>query len=160
MPRTATVLRLLAQASLAGAVLGAAGCVQSVQYEPDRATRAYPFSQPQARVIEAQVFNNGESITIVNATTESFGPVDVWLNQRYMSRLDEGLAAGAVVEIPLSDFWDLRGEGPFPGGLLRYYPPTPVRLVQLQPAPDAPLVGLVAIPTERELDTIRIRGDS
>ena len=63
-------------------------------------------------------------------------------------------------EIPLDGFWDLRGEGPFPGGLLRYYPPTPVRLVQLQPAPDAPLVGLVAIPTERELDTIRIRGDS
>ena len=136
-----------------------AGC-ESVRYEPGNATRAYPFSQPQARVIEAQVFNNGESITIVNATTESFGPVDVWLNQRYLHRLDAGLAAGAVTEIPLTGFWDLRGEGPFQGGLLRYYPPTPVRLVQLQTAPDAPLVGLVAIPTERELDTIRIRGDS
>ena len=72
-----------------------AGC-ESVRYEPGNATRAYPFSQPQARVIEAQVFNNGESITIVNATTESFGPVDVWLNQRYLHRLDAGLAAGAV----------------------------------------------------------------
>lgn len=149
--RTA-IVALAASAALAGC--------ESVRYEPGNATRAYPFSQPQARVIEAQVFNNGESITIVNATTESFGPVDVWLNQRYLHRLKAGLAAGAVTEIPLTGFWDLRGEGPFPGGLLRYYPPTPVRLVQLQTAPDAPLVGLVAIPTERELDTIRIRGDS
>ncbi|MEY3021307.1 MAG: hypothetical protein RIS86_503 [Planctomycetota bacterium] len=156
MRRSAPVLRLFA----AAAILSGAGCMQSVRYDPAKATRAYPFSQPQARVIEAQVFNDGESVTIVNATTESFGPVDVWMNQRYLHRLETGLAAGAVTTIPLDEFWDLRGEGPFPGGLLRYYPPTPVRLVQLQAAPDQPLIGLVSIPTERELDTVRVRDAS
>ena len=54
----------------------------------------------------------------------------------------------------------MRGEGPFPGGLLRYYPPTPIRLVQIQTAPDAPLIGFLSIPTERELDAAQLKKDS
>lgn len=134
-----------------------AGC-ESMRYEPTKATRAYPFKLRQERVAEVQVFNDGDAMRIVNATVETWGPVDVWLNQRYLHRID-GIAAGATVRIPLGAFWDVRGEGPFPGGLLRYYPPTPIRLVQVQAAPDAPLVGFVAIPTERELDLARLRKD-
>ena len=78
---------------------------------------------------------------------------------RYVKRVD-ALAAGATLRIPLGDFWDVRGEGPFPGGLLRYYPPTPIRLVQIQTAPNAPFIGFKSIPTERELDAARLRNDT
>jgi hypothetical protein len=44
--------------------------------------------------------------------------------------------------------------------LLRYYPPTPIRLVQIQSSADAPLVGFVSIPTERELDAAKLDKDA
>jgi len=150
MPRASLV-------SLALLAAGLAGC-ESIRYEPTKATRAYPFKLPQERVAEVQVFNDGDAMRIVNATVETWGPVDVWLNQRYLHRID-GIPAGATVRIPLGSFWDVRGEGPFPGGLLRYYPPTPIRLVQVQASPEAPLVGFISIPTERELDLARLRKD-
>ncbi|MFM7052814.1 MAG: hypothetical protein ACKOYN_11905 [Planctomycetota bacterium] len=143
---------------VAGCMLAAAGCT-SVRYEPERASRAYPFHLPQARVAEIQVTNDGDAMLIVNATVERFENVDLWLNQRYLHRV-ASLEAGQTLRIPLGEFWDVRGEGPFPGGLLRYYPPTPIRLVQIQTAPDAPLIGLLAIPTERELDRARLRRDA
>lgn len=143
---------------LVAAFLASSGC-EAVRYDPMKATRPYPTNLQQTRVADIQVFNDGDAMLIVNATVESFGPTDIWLNQRYLHRV-EGLAAGETIRIGLGEFWDLRGEGPFPGGLLRYYPPTPIRLVQLQTAPDAPLVGLKAIPTERELDAARLRKES
>ena len=36
-------------------------------------------------------------------------------------------------------FWDERGEGPFPGGWFRYFQPTPIVLVQIEPGNGAPL---------------------
>jgi hypothetical protein len=143
------------------AALGAAafllGC-ETTRYEPTKATRSYPANLPQERVAEVQVFNDGDAMLIVNATVESWSNFDLWLNQRYMKRID-ALAAGQTLRIPLGEFWDVRGEGPFPGGLLRYYPPTPIRLVQIQTAADAPLVGFLAIPTERELDAAQLKKD-
>jgi len=93
---------------------------------------------------------------IVNASVDSWRDFDVWLNQRYLHRAG-GLAAGETLRIPLDEFWDVRGEGPFPGGLFRYYAPTPIRLVQLQLDEKGPLVGFRAIPTERELDQARLK---
>jgi hypothetical protein len=138
--------------------LVALGC-ETMRYEPAKATRAYPNELPQERVADVQVFNDGDAMLIVNATVESWTDIDVWLNQRYVKRVD-ALAAGATLRIPLGDFWDVRGEGPFPGGLLRYYPPTPIRLVQIQTAPNAPFIGFKSIPTERELDAARLRNDT
>jgi len=135
-----------------------AGC-ETVRYEPGKATRAYPAYLPQERVAEVQVFNEGDEMLIVNATVERWTNVDLWLNQRYLRHVD-AIAPGETLRIPLGEFWDVRGEGPFPGGLLRYYPPTPIRLVQVQAAPDAPFVGFLAIPTERELDAARLRDDT
>lgn len=146
----------LAIAALAAAALSA-GC-ETMRYEPTKATRAYPANLPQERVAEVQVFNDGDAMLIVNATVESWSNVDIWLNQRYLKRVD-ALAAGQTLRIPLGEFWDVRGEGPFPGGLLRYYPPTPIRLVQIQTAPDAPLIGFLSIPTERELDAAQLKKD-
>jgi hypothetical protein len=141
-----------------GAGVGSmAGC-EARRYDPAKATRAYPFGTRQERVADVQVFNDGDAMLIVNPTVESWVEFDLWLNQRYMKRID-ALAAGQTLRIPLGEFWDVRGEGPFPGGLLRYYPPTPIRLVQIQTAADAPLVGFLAIPTERELDAAQLKKD-
>jgi hypothetical protein len=134
--------------------VSATGC-ETMRYEPSKATRAYPFGTPQERVANMQVFNDGDAMLIVNPTAEGWADIDIWLNQRYMKRVTR-LDAGQTLRIPLGDFWDVRGEGPFPGGLLRYYPPTPIRLVQIEVAPGKPLVGLLAIPTEQELESTRI----
>jgi hypothetical protein len=146
------VLLTTASVALSGLLTGC----ETVRYEPLKATRAYPFTQPQTRVAEVQVFNDGEKMVIVNATLESWRNVDLWLNQRYMHHVT-ALDAGQTIAVNLSDFWDVRGEGPFSGGLLRYYPPTPIRLVQVQTALDAPLIGFMSIPTERELDAAQLR---
>ena len=153
----ATRSQTLAAAALTALSL-LVGC-ETMRYEPAKATRTYPAHLPQERVAEVQVFNDGDAMLLVNATTERFGPSDIWLNQRYLHRVD-GIAPGETIRIGLGEFWDVRGEGPFPGGLLRYYPPTPIRLVQIQTGPDAPLVGFKAIPTERELDQARLKKDA
>ena len=134
------------------------GC-ETVRRDPTKATRLYPFNLPQERVANVQVFNDGDAMLIVNATTESWSQADLWLNQRYVHRIAR-LASGQTLRIPLDQFWDVRGEGPFPGGLFRYYPPTPIRLVQIQVSPDKPLVGFKAIPTERELDLSQLKKQS
>lgn len=139
----------------ASAVTALAAC-ETVRRDPTKATRAYPFELKQERVSDIQVFNDGDAMLIVNATVESWSNADIWLNQRYMHHIDR-LDSGQTLRIPLEDFWDARGEGPFPGGLLRYYPPTPIRLVQIQTGPETPLVGFKAIPTERELDLAQLK---
>jgi len=151
-------MRLPSAAILASTLLLAAtgpGC-EAIRRDPTKATRAYPFHLKQERIAEIQVFNDGDAMLVVNATTESWEGVDLWLNQRYLCHVDR-LSSGQTLRIPLDRFWDVLGEGPFPGGLFRYYPPTPIRLVQLQTALDAPLVGLRAIPTERELDQVQTK---
>jgi len=152
MIRASTALFAAAVLATAPALVGC----EAVRRDPAKATRAYPFHLKQERIAAIQVFNDGDAMLVVNATTESWDGVDLWLNQRYLCRV-ERLASGETLRIPLERFWDVLGEGPFPGGLFRYYPPTPIRLVQLQTAPDAPLVGLRAIPTERELDQVQTK---
>ena len=56
------------------------------------------------------------------------------------------------MRLPFDLFWDVRGEGPNPGGALRYFQPTPIRLAQIQVDEKSPLIGLVAVPMERELN--------
>lgn len=120
-----------------------------VRSDPEMATRQYPFWLKQAETIDAQVIEDGDMMLIVNATPRSFTNVDVWLNQRYLHHLEQ-IEPGANVRIYMGDFWDVRGEGPNPGGALRYFRPTPIRLVQLQVDKTSPLVGLRAVLTERE----------
>jgi hypothetical protein len=142
-----TAARPLAAAMLAAAML-AAGC-QNYPYDPAKATRPYPFQLGQGSLVDVQVIPNLETSTIllVNATATSYANFDLWLNQRYVRHIDH-LKAGESIELPIESFWDERGEGPFPGGWFRYYQPTPIVLVQIQTAPDAPLVGLIAKPPD------------
>jgi hypothetical protein len=134
--------------ALLGAALLAGGC-QNYPYDPTKATRPYPFQLAQASLVDIQVIPNLDNgtITLVNATATGYEGFDLWINQRYVRRVDS-LKAGASVELPVNTFWDERGEGPFPGGWFRYYQPTPIVLVQIQTGPDAPLVGLIAKPPD------------
>jgi hypothetical protein len=132
-------------AALAATLL--AGC-SSVRYDPERATRPYPAGLHQAdTTLDLHVFRDGESIQIQNSSPRSFENVSVWINQRYVLN-DVTLPAGAQSEFQLEDFRDVRGEGLHPGGLLRRFEPTPVRLVEIQVSETEPLIGLIAIRAE------------
>jgi hypothetical protein len=120
-----------------------------IRSDPAKATRQYPFWLKPGETIDAQAIADGDTMVIVNATTRSFENVDIWLNQRYLCHVDR-LAAGENKRIPMGDFWDIRGEGPNPGGALRYFQPTPIRLVEIQLDATQPLVGLKAVLTEVE----------
>lgn len=115
-------------------------------YVPDQATRAYPRELHTTETVDVQVFRNGTVLELVNSTATTWRDFDVWLNQRYVAHVD-ALPAGRTVRVSLWDFFDERGERFNAGGLLRTTEPTPVRLVQIQPAPDAPMTGLVMIPS-------------
>lgn len=128
-----------------------AGACQTYPYQPERATRAYPAKLKQVEVVNIQVIPDVGSgmITVVNATAVTYSSFDLWINRRYMRHLDE-LRAGQSLELDIESFWDERGEGPFPGGWLRYYQATPIVLAQIQTAPDRPLVGLSAMPSANQ----------
>ena len=139
--------QLIVLGVLAGTlVLCANGC-ESVRYDPARATREYPQELHQTNSVNIQVFRHETSIEIINATTRSFKDFDLWINQRYVHRL-ESLPAGQTVHVSLWEFYDVRGESFNAGGFWRADEPTSVRLVEIQSSDTEPLVGLVTIPSE------------
>ncbi len=125
-------------------VVLAVGCERAM-YDASRATRPYPLKLHERTSVDIQAFPEGTQLTIVNSTPRSYGPCDVWINQRFMSRL-AGLPTGATVTMSLWDFWDERGDRFSAGGFWRTERPTPVRLIELQVGEDQPLVGLTTIP--------------
>jgi hypothetical protein len=128
-------------------MVSAAGCGRSM-YDAKRATRPYPQILHKSSSVDIQAFPEATSLTIVNSTPRSYGPCDVWINQRYMSHLKEGLPAGATVTMSLWDFWDERGDRLAAGGFWRTERPTPVRMIELQVGEEKQLVGLVTVPAE------------
>ncbi len=122
---------------------------QTIRSDPEKATRQYPFWLRQSETLSPQVITDGDSMVIVNSTVRDFENIDVWLNQRYLRHV-ERLAPGENLRLPLGEFWDIRGEGPNPGGLFRYFTPTPVRLVQVQVDDTQPLLGLRAVLPEAD----------
>ena len=83
----------------------------------------------------------------MNSTAYSYDHFDLWINQRYVQRID-ALAAGATARISLWDCIDDYGHRFYAGGFFRAYPPQPVRLVEIQTDADQPMVGLIAIRSE------------
>ena len=128
--------------------MACAAC-QRYPYDPAKASRPYPKQLTQGSVVDMQVIPdvNGGTLTVVNPTATSYTNFDLWLNQRYVRHVDS-LPAGENLVLDIDTFWDERGEGPFPGGWFRYFEPTPIVLVQIQTAPDKPLIGLVAKPPD------------
>jgi hypothetical protein len=140
---TAGVIRF--PALLAAAVLlASAGCRQFT-YSPESATRPYPTHLAQGEVARIQAFSDGVVLEVVNASGTSYREFDLWVNRRWM-RFVPQLDAGETLVLPLGEFWDSLGEAPQTGGFFAAYKPTPVVLVQLQIAEDAPLVGTIAVP--------------
>ena len=133
-------------------VLSAVISCTMVPYEPEKATRPYPFELPQGSVVQIQVIPQTDALKIINSTAVNYKNFDLWLNQRYVVHIPE-LLAGQTVVVPLDSMWDQSGGTPFSGGLLRYFQPTPLVLVQIQADEKSPLVGLV--PTLPE--TVRAR---
>ena len=123
-------------------LLGTVFSCTMVPYEPEKATRPYPFDLPQGSVVQIQVIPRTDALEIINATAVSYSNFDLWLNQRYVVHMPE-LLAGQTVVVPLDSMWDQSGGTPFSGGLLRYFQPTPLVLVQIQADEKSPLVGLV-----------------
>jgi hypothetical protein len=136
---------------LACTVIAAMACAacQRYPYDPSKASRPYPKQLSQGSVVDMQVIPdvNGGTLTVVNPTATTYANFDLWLNQRYVRHVDS-LPAGENLVLDINTFWDERGEGPFPGGWFRYFEPTPIVLVQIQTAPDKPLIGLVAKPPD------------
>jgi hypothetical protein len=124
----------------------AAGCSRRM-YDPALATRPYPHHLHQSEAADIQVFRDGPSIEIVNATPRSFYDFDLWINQRYVRRI-EALRAGETIQVSLWEFYDLRGDRFSAGGLWRTEPATPLSLAEIQEAEDEPMIGLVAIPED------------
>lgn len=121
---------------------------RTVPYEPTKATRPYPRSLHEARTpADIEVFREGNTLRLVNATITSFGPCDLWINQRYMQHID-GFAAGQTLFVDITGFWDYWGNGPNRDGLLRRFKPTPIRLVELQLDDHTLLIGLITIRSE------------
>ena len=133
-------------------VLSAVVSCTMVPYEPEKATRPYPFELPQGSVVQIQVIPQTDALKIINSTAVNYKNFDLWLNQRYVVHIPE-LLAGQTVVVPLDSMWDQSGGTPFSGGLLRYFQSTPLVLVQIQADEKSPLVGLV--PTLPE--TVRAR---
>jgi len=138
--------RLSLGALLSSLLLCAIGC-EGVRYDPQRATRPYPQELHQTNSVNIQVFRHETSIEIINATTRSYNDFDIWINQRYVHRL-ETLPIGQIVHVSLWDFYDVRGESFNAGGFWRSDEPTLVCLVEIQSSDTEPLVGLITIPSE------------
>jgi hypothetical protein len=152
---TTGIVSRLVLAVIATAFAALGGCNPS-PYNPDRATAAYPFNLHGVpaeinnvtvqvpRSVQIQVFREGASLEIVNATARSYEDFDLWINQRYVKHL-ESLPAGETLRISLWDFYDERGEALVAGGFFRTEKETPVRLVEMQLDDETPLIGLIAI---------------
>jgi len=143
----AGITRLIALGTLLGVQLALAGGCQRGLYDPQQATRAYPSELHGTASIDVQVFRDGSDLTLYNATPHTFRDFDLWVNQRYVHRVDE-LAAGGQATVNLWNFYDVFGEVINAGGIWRVDEPTPVRHVELQPAPGEPLTGLITIRAE------------
>lgn len=138
--------RPLASLLSIAAVTCAAGCVPP-SYDPARATRPYPTAMHRPESADIQVFRDGRFIEIVNATAISYRHFDLWLNRRYVAHIDS-LPAGASIRRSLWGFYDVRGEVFNAGGFWRTEAPTPLRLVEIEPAAGEALVGLITIPED------------
>jgi len=139
---------LIRQTLVGGLLLAVLGC-HTAQFYPEHATRSYPFELHTTETVDIQVFRDGESIEVVNATAQSYLDFDLWINQRYVRHIDS-LPAGQSLTLSLWDFYDERGERPNAGGFWRTVEPTPVRLVEIQTDEQSTMIGLIAIRGENE----------
>ncbi len=137
------IVRSLALLAVGAVALTLGGCTAPL-YDPALATRAYPELLLQAEVIQMQAVPKETVLQIINGTATDYREVDVWVNRRYMKHITE-ILAGQTIEVTITDFRDVWGQCPQPGGFWRTRAPTPLVLVQIQRDETTPLLGLVAV---------------
>lgn len=130
------------------AIMLVTGCARPF-YEPAKATRPYPEQLHTTNIVDMHVLIEGEHIVIVNSTATSYRDFDLWINQRYVHRI-ESLGAGETICVPMGVFHDERGDAVRSGGFLRTVEATAIRLVEIQTGPDEPMIGLVTIPEDQD----------
>ena len=113
-------------------------------YVPAQATRPYSHELHTIETVDIQVFRDVELIELVNATVHTYRDFDIWVNQRYVLHVDQMLA-GETIRLSLWDFFDERGDRFNAGGFWATREPERVRLVEMQPAQNLPMVGLLTI---------------
>ena len=119
-------------------------------FDASRATRAYPHDLTQGETIECEAYRDSAQLVIVNNTLNTFEGFDIWLNQQFVTHVDL-LNPGQTIRLQITDFFDVWGETPVPGGFFRSRPPTRIGLVQFQLDQTSPLVGLLTTPLNNEL---------
>ena len=140
-----SILGLLAGFVLLLVVLG--GCSSSQRYAPERATRPYPYELHTTATVDIQVFRDDTEIELVNSTARTYRDFDLWLNQRYVARVEE-LGAGKTIRLSLWDFYDDLGESLNAGGFFRTRRPDKVRLAEMQFDASSPMIGLITVRAE------------
>ena len=131
---------------VAGVALLGTGCTRPL-FDPARATRKYPGALDRVEIVDIQVFREGVSLDVVNATVRSYEDVTLWVNRRYAAAIPS-IPAGRTTSFSLWEFYDERGEVFNAGGFFRTRRPTPVRLVEIEPADGGGMIGLVTIRAE------------
>lgn len=149
MARSLLKTRTVVATLLLLTLVGAGGCFPK-RYNAAKATERYPSNLPVGSIADIQVTRDGNEMVIVNATVIDFKDMKLWLNRRYMHMV-ERIEPGETVRIDMGEFWDVWGGGPNPGGLLRWYDPTPIVVVEAQIDESSPLIGFLSIPDENEL---------
>ncbi|MDG2477511.1 MAG: hypothetical protein P8M32_06385 [Phycisphaerales bacterium] len=124
-------------------ILLLASC-HTLDFDPLKAHAPYPYDMHTTETLPVEVFRDGTSIAIVNATAQSWEAPTIWINQRFSATLKQ-LVAGQTVQVDLSKFRDDIGESYPAGGLWSTRRSMPMRLVEVQAVPGEPLVGFVAI---------------
>lgn len=124
-------------------VLLLASC-NTPDFDPMKAHAPYPYDMHTTETLPVEVFRDGTSISIVNATAQSWDSPTIWINQRFSTKLKQ-LTAGQTVKLSLWKFRDDIGESYPAGGLWTTRRSMPMRLVEAQAMPGEPLVGFIAI---------------
>lgn len=143
--KAGSVIALLLLVHMATSV----GCFPK-RYNAAKATERYPSNLPVNKVANVQVTRDGNAMVIVNGSVIDFKNMKLWLNRRYLHQVKQ-IKPGETVRLDMGEFWDVWGGGPNPGGLLRWYDPTPIVLLEAQIDETSPLIGFLSIPNENEL---------
>lgn len=132
---------------IASVLLLSTGCARPL-VDASMATRAYPEARHEPNSVDIEVFRFDTEIEIVNATGHSYNDFSLWLNQRYVRRID-ALPAGGTIRLSLWGFYDMLGEVFNAGGFWRTEAATPIWIAEIETDESESLIGLVTIGSAR-----------
>ncbi len=139
-------LRVAMAAIGLSAALMQTACMSGGRLTEGTQPRPYPYDAPILRTLDVQVFRDGSKIELVNHTTQPLADFDLWLNERYVRRI-EALPPGESVTVSLYEFLDEYQEPFRGGGLWSTKLPDPVVKAEVQDSEG--LVGLIVIPERK-----------